>query len=112
MRCCAIYARYSSELQRETSLDDQIRVCQRFAAQREWRVLEDHVYRDSALSGYGVDHRSAYLRMVAAASEPSPPFDVLLVDDLSRLSRDTVETVRVYRRLKHNGVELISVADG
>jgi site-specific DNA recombinase len=41
-----------------------------------------------------------------------PPFTVILVDDLSRLSRDVVETLKLYRRLQRAGVELVAVADG
>jgi DNA invertase Pin-like site-specific DNA recombinase len=77
-----------------------------------WDVLEEHIYQDAAVSGYGVDNRTSYQRMVAAGLSPSPPFDRLLIDDLSRLSRDLVETVRLYRRLRRNGVDLVAVADG
>ena len=41
-----------------------------------------------------------------------PPFTVILVDDLSRLSRDLVETLKLYRRLQRHGVELVAVTDG
>ena len=112
MNRCAIYARFSSDLQRTTSLEDQIRNCRQFAARMGWQVVEEHVYQDAALSGFGVEHRPAYQRLVAAALSSPPPFTAVLVDDLSRLSRDLVETLRLYRRLKHHGVELVAVADG
>ncbi len=112
MKPCAIYARFSSEAQRATSLDDQIRNCRRWAAQSGWTVVDDHVYQDAARSGVGIEHRPAYQRLVAAALTAPPPFTVVLVDDLSRLSRDLVETLRLYRRLQRNGVELVSISDG
>jgi site-specific DNA recombinase len=112
MNRCAIYARFSSDLQRTTSLEDQIRNCRQFAARMGWQVVEDHVYQDAALSGFGVEHRPAYQHLVAAALTSPSPFTVVLVDDLSRLSRDLVETLRLYRRLKQHGVELVAVADG
>jgi site-specific DNA recombinase len=112
MKPCAIYARYSSELQRAASLEDQIRNCRQFAARMGWPVVEEHVYQDAARSGFGVEQRPAYQRLVAAALSSPPPFTVMLVDDLSRLSRDLVETLRLYRRLKQHGVELVAVADG
>ena len=112
MKRCAIYARFSTEMQRATSLEDQIRNCRKFAAQMGWEVLDQHVYQDTALSGFGVEHRPAYQRLVAAAVTAAPPFTVILVDDLSRLSRDLVETLKLYRRLKRDGVELVAVADG
>ena len=59
MKRCAIYARFSTEMQRATSLDDQIRNCRRFAAQRGWPILDDHVYQDTAVSGFGVEQRPA-----------------------------------------------------
>ena len=112
MRRCAIYARFSTEMQRATSLDDQIRNCRRFAAQMGWQILEEHVYQDTALSGFGVEQRPAYQRLVATALAAAPPFTTILVDDLSRLSRDLVETLSLFRRLKRHGVELVAVADG
>ena len=39
-------------------------------------------------------------------------FEVLLVDDFSRLSRDSIETETARRRLVHWGVRLIGVSDG
>src|SRR5262249_46545632 len=82
------------------------------AAQMHWEILEAHIYQDTAVSGFGVEHRPAYQQLVAAALAPLPPFSVILVDDLSRLSRDLVETLSIYRRLKGNHVELVAVSDG
>ena len=48
MRRAAVYCRYSSENQRETSIDDQIASCRRDAAARGFVVLDDHVYVDRA----------------------------------------------------------------
>ena len=64
------------------------------------------------MSGFGVEHRPAYQRLVAASLAAVPLFTVILVDDLSRLSRDLVETLKLYRRLQRHGVELVAVADG
>jgi len=104
MKCCAIYARFSTDMQRATSLDDQIRNCRRFAAQMGWQILDEHVYHDTALSGFGVEQRPAYQRLVAAALAAVPPFTAILVDDLSRLSRDLVETLSLFRRLQRHAV--------
>lgn len=45
----AIYARYSSEDQSAASIDDQVRICMKYAQEREWVVT--HVYSDEAVSG-------------------------------------------------------------
>ena len=45
----AIYARYSSDRQRDASIEDQIEVCRRYADQRGWTVID--TYDDRAISG-------------------------------------------------------------
>jgi len=40
---CAVYARYSSDLQRESSVEDQIRKCREFASRKTWTVLDEFV---------------------------------------------------------------------
>lgn len=44
-----IYARYSSEHQREASIEDQLRLCKEFIARQGWRLHQ--VFRDAAMSG-------------------------------------------------------------
>ncbi|MBK7141470.1 MAG: recombinase family protein [bacterium] len=45
---CAIYARYSSDLQQDRSIVDQIRNCQHLADQRGWTVLKECIFSDRA----------------------------------------------------------------
>src|SRR5690348_16621047 len=111
MRCGA-YARFSSDLQHPASIDDQLLACRRYADHHQWQLLEKFVYIDEALSGMGVQHRPGYRRLLEAISISAPPFDILLVDDLSRLSRDTAEILRLVRVLQTQGIRLVSVADG
>ncbi len=49
MKAVAIYARYSSDQQRDASIEDQIRLCQERAAREGWRVRQ--CYTDHAISG-------------------------------------------------------------
>ena len=101
----AAYARFSSAMQREASLEDQLRNCRAHAARMGWPAPEE--FTDAAISG-SRDDRPAYRRMLARAAE----FDVILVDDLSRLSRDSVEAARVLRRMAFHGVRVVGVSDG
>ena len=50
--------------------------------------------------------------MAGAAATPPPPFDVLLVDDSSRVARDLADTIRVMQLLTFHGVRLIDVSQG
>jgi DNA invertase Pin-like site-specific DNA recombinase len=45
----SIYARYSSDKQREASIEDQVRLCEERAAREGWRVVKR--YTDHAISG-------------------------------------------------------------
>jgi site-specific DNA recombinase len=101
----AAYARYSSDQQRDASLEDQLRNCRAYCARMGWP--EPVAFTDAAVSGARAD-RPGYLRLLAAADR----FDVILVDDLTRLSRDSVEAQRQVKRLNFAGVRLIGVSDG
>ena len=105
----AIYSRYSSEHQRPESLDDQVASCRRLAAERGFVVLEDHIYADRAQSG-ALKDRPALRSLVESAHRQV--FDVLLVDDLSRLARDHVFMVSLVADLRFSDIWIVSVADG
>ena len=107
MMRAALYARYSTDKQREASIEDQARNCRRIAEREGWQLGK--IYQDQAMSGSRVD-RTSYQAMLADAK--ARKFDVLLVDDISRLSRDQVEAETTFRRLEHWGVRIIGVSDG
>jgi site-specific DNA recombinase len=73
----AVYARYSSDLQRGTSIDDQVAVAKRYATERGWKVLTEHIYTDSAISGASIQGRAGVQRLLAAAAKQPKPFDVM-----------------------------------
>jgi site-specific DNA recombinase len=84
---CAIYARYSFDLQREASIEDQIRKCHEYAAQQGWTVVDEFVRSDEAISAASIAGRDALQTLVEDAKRKPRPFDRLLVDDTSRLAR-------------------------
>jgi site-specific DNA recombinase len=105
----ALYGRYSSEGQREASIDDQFRNCEHYAAREGWQIVER--YADKGISGTKDETgRDGYAAMLKAAR--GKQFDVLLVDDLSRLSRDSMKTEEARRLFVFLGVRLIGVSDG
>ena len=110
MKRCAIYARYSSDLQSPTSIEDQQRLCRTYAKRQGWTVIS--VFEDAALSGFGIEHRPGYQQLLATALSSPAAFEVILVEDLSRLTRDMAELLRVTARLRLKGVELVGVSDG
>jgi site-specific DNA recombinase len=105
----AIHARYSSENQRPESIEDQVAACRRFAGQRGFTIVEDHIYSDQAQSGARKDRQGLAALLSSAASGQ---FQVVLVDDLSRLARDNYLMLSVLAELHFAGVRVVSVADG
>jgi site-specific DNA recombinase len=110
-RSAAIYARVSTEMQSRSSIDDQIRNCRQYAEVHGFQILEEHIYRDEALSGVGSD-RPALKRVLQFALSVAPPFSAILIDDTSRLSRTTEDALSIFRRLSFAGVQLIAVSQG
>lgn len=107
----AIYARYSTDRQDARSIDDQLRRCRAYADRNELTVVAE--YGDAAQSGAHLD-RAQMQKMLTEAQRPGgPPFAAVLVDDLSRLSRDLWDMGQViFRDLASCGVKLIDVNTG
>jgi DNA invertase Pin-like site-specific DNA recombinase len=109
---CAIYARYSSDLQRESSIEDQIRKCRTFASQQGWTVLEEFVRFDQAISGASLASRNALLSLLEDAKKDPLPYDRLLVDDTSRLARNIEDALHLSDILRFNGVGVTAISQG
>jgi len=107
----AIYARYSSDLQRPSSIADQLRKCNEFGQIHGWVPVKASIYKDEAVSGVSIE-RPGLQRMMQAALSPRHPFDVILVDDTSRISRSLSDAVQLFQKLSFAGVRVIAVAQG
>ncbi len=107
-RVC-IYARYSTDRQAETSIDDQVSLCRTRCRTAGWMIVAEH--SDGAVSGSTrVDERPGGAALLDDAWAGA--FDVLVLEGLDRLSRDQVEQERIVRRLEHRGMRIIGIADG
>ena len=101
-----IYARYSSDSQREESIDGQIRECTEYAERNGITILGSYV--DRALSAR-TDDRPDFQRMIADSEKRL--FDVVLVWKLDRFSRDRYDSAHYKHILKKNGVRVMSVKE-
>src|SRR5882762_7650592 len=108
---CAIYSRFSSDRQSPTSIDDQVRKCRAYAERQDWRVLDDHLYSDEAICGDSTD-RAGLHKLLAAATGPARPFDCILIDDTSRLTRKLADALNLYERLSFAGIRVVAVSQG
>jgi len=105
----AIYARYSSENQSEKSIDDQIRVCRGYIGNHNMSIEDRHIYVDEAISG-SIINRPALQTLLMAAENKE--FEGVVVDDLSRLSRNNHQMLTMVLRFNYLQIKLISVSDG
>lgn len=101
---CAIYARYSSDLQRESSIEDQVRKCREYARTRGWTILDDSIRCDRAVSAGAMAGREGLQALIAEAKQKPRPFDCILVDDTSRLARNLEDSLRTVKLLDFYGV--------
>jgi site-specific DNA recombinase len=108
---CALYARFSSDRQRPTSIADQVRRCRDYAASVGWEIVDGHIYSDEAISGTSTE-RAGLQQLLAAATSPSRPFDCILIDDTSRLTRKLADALNLYERLKFAGIRIVAISQG
>ena len=103
----AIYARFSSENQREASIDDQIRVCTAYLARDSKSVVE--TYADYAVSG-ATTLRPGYQALLRDAR--ARRFDVVIAELLDRFSRDQEHIAAFYKHMTFAGVSIVTLAEG
>lgn len=102
----AIYARFSSDNQRDESIDAQIRAAEDYAKRNNMQVVK--IYTDRAKSATS-DKRPEFQRMIADSA--GKLFDVVIVHKLDRFSRDRHDSAYYRRKLKKNKVKLVSVIE-
>lgn len=100
---CALYARYSTEMQRQASIEDQFRVCEQIASREGFDIVER--FSDREISG-GTAARPGYLAMLDAARRGE--FEVILVEDISRLWRSRAEFGPRSAELEDLGVHMVT----
>lgn len=105
----AVYARYSSDRQSERSARDQIELCRRFIEARGGELGPALTFSDEAISG-AVLARPALQALREHIRGRA--IDVLVVEDLSRLSRDGRDAFELRGELAYARVRLLGVSDG
>lgn len=102
----AIYVRYSSENQRDESIDAQLRSIKDYAKRNNLVVVK--VFTDRAKSAT-TDKRPGFLEMIEESKKKK--FDVVLVHKLDRFARNRHDSIGYRMELKRNGVSLVSVLE-
>lgn len=101
-----IYARYSSDSQREESIEGQLRECKEYAERNDITVL--CTYIDRALSAK-TDNRPEFQRMIKDSAKGL--FDIVLVWKLDRFARNRYDSAHYKAILKKNGTKVVSAKE-
>jgi site-specific DNA recombinase len=102
-----IYARYSSDLQRDASVEDQIRLCQERIAHDGWQLVA--TYTDRAQSAAS-QLRAGYQRLLEDARRGQ--FDIVVAEALDRLSRDQEHVAALFKQLTFASVRIVTLSEG
>ena len=103
-----IYARYSSDLQSESSIDDQLSVCRDRAEREGWTVVGS--YTDRAASGANILNRPGMNALLADAK--TRKFEIVVSEALDRISRDQEDVAAIYKRFQHHAISIFTLAEG
>ena len=102
-----IYARYSSDNQREESIEGQVRECKDFALRKGYSIIK--TYADRAISGKKAENRPQFMQMISDSKQKG--FDTVLVWKIDRFSRDKYDSVFYKHALKKNDVNVVSATE-
>jgi site-specific DNA recombinase len=100
------YARFSSDLQNDKSIDDQIGLCEQIARREGYKIVK--VYNDRAKSGADMFERDGLNAMMKAVKAKPRSFDAVIVEGQDRLSRDEEDMAGIFKRFVFNDIELIT----
>ncbi|RWO24876.1 MAG: recombinase family protein [Mesorhizobium sp.] len=103
----ALYARYSSDNQRDASIEDQLRLCRLHAEKQGWTVVDS--YTDRAISGASL-LRPGLQELISDAMRGK--FVVVLAEAMDRLSRDQEDIAGLFKRMAFSGVRMVTLSEG
>ncbi len=104
---CALYARFSSDLQRAASIEDQLRLCTVRAEREGWQVVG--TFSDAAISGATM-LRPGYQALLETMR--AGRVDIVLAESLDRFSRDLEHIASFHKMARFARVQIITLAEG
>lgn len=101
-----IYARYSSDNQREESIEGQIHECKAFAERNGMTIVCEYIDRAKSAT---TANRPEFQRMIADSKRSG--FEVVLVWKLDRFARNRYDSANYKAQLRKNGVKVVSATE-
>ncbi|RPE67503.1 resolvase-like protein [Pacificibacter maritimus] len=101
----ALYACFSTDMQRDASIDDPVRTCRDYATRQGLEVVE--VFSHKAMAGASL-MRSGIQNLLRSAA--SGPFDSVISQAQDRLWRNQADIASVYQMLEFKSVAIETVS--
>ena len=106
MKKAVAYARFSSDNQRQESIDAQVRAIHDYCAKNDIQLIR--IYQDEAMSATN-DQRDQFLQMIDDAKKHE--FEYVIVHKLDRFARNRYDSAFYKRELRVQGVRILSVLE-
>jgi site-specific DNA recombinase len=107
-KTAVLYARFSSDMQKKRSIDDQFIVCRKYAQREDYKIVG--TYSDEAKTATTMFDRDGLRDLMAAAKRKE--FDAVVIEDTDRLSRNQADLAWLFEHLQFRDVKLVTVAKG
>ncbi|MCX2697428.1 recombinase family protein [Ochrobactrum chromiisoli] len=109
MKRVASYGRYSSTLQSQSSIQDQLSlIAHHVEKQPGWQIVNQ--YQDAASSGSTFISRPGIRQLMADAERGK--FDIIIAESLDRFTRDQADAAILYKKMRFFGIQIITVSEG
>ena len=106
----ATYARFSSDNQKDTSIDDQVSLCREYLSRHGGTVHDDRILTDYAISGTQYRAREGFDKLLKLVETKA--VNLVVTESGDRLTRDLGDADRLWKLCEFNGVRLVCVSDG
>jgi site-specific DNA recombinase len=103
-KTAALYARFSSDMQKDRSIDDQFALCREIAKREGYQIAA--TFSDRAKSGASMFDREGLLDLMKQAKQGR--FSAVIVESLDRLSRDQEDLAHVHKRLSFHSIDILT----
>lgn len=103
-----LYLRFSSERQREQSIEGQLRDCRAFCKAEGYRITAIYVDR-ATTARKDVEKRIHFQQMIADSEKK--PWESVIVWKLDRFARNRTDSAMFKFRLRKNGVRVVSATE-
>ena len=108
MNRAVVYARFSSDNQRDESIDAQLRAINEYADKNNIKIVNQFIDRAKSATS---DKRPEFQNMIKFCEADTTGISMVIVHKLDRFSRDKYDSAMYKQKLKVKGIRVVSVVE-